>query len=350
MRTALAHPYAQRDQEVMYIQELGKHTLQQSNYLTHLLTGPEDKTQYNRLVERLQEVGATVWDRWTTEHVNRMVRLLPIVVKGRIPTFKMMSDQLDWGPRTQSTYWGTILSALKLCGQPSTMEDAAFTTTLAQEAMMAPSWDLEDDFQLMSNAQIQQLCELSTTAKPNSKWRAAWVTYALGQRMGDVLKTTAQNVTFIDDTVALTIIEGKTVPTKGPFTLRMSSDSRTGRYVREAALQCAQDRIAKHGEMRLFQPDNPNRDGKLWIKEMEAEVAKGLAIDIRALRRTGLTKIAMTGCPLEVTLSFSRHSTTRMLETYLCKGIFNQATAAAQVSAVAQAEGATMPNISLPWH
>ena len=349
MRAPLAHPHAQRDQEVMYWQKLGKHTLQQSNYLTHLLTGPEDKTQYNNLVRRLQEQGDVVWDRWTTDHVNRVLRLLPIVVKDRVKTFKMVSEQLDWGARTQCTYWGTILSALKLCGLQKTVEDEAMTTILKKEAIMAPTWDLEDDFQLMTNMQITQLDVLATAASPNSMWRAAWVTLALGQRLGDVLKFSATNVNVINDAVTITVTEGKTVPTKGAFTLRASRGSNVGRYILEAAEKCAENRKTSLGETRLFQPDTPQGNKTMWIKTMESQIAATLKIDIRALRRTGLTRLAMTGCSQEVLLTFSRHSTTRMLETYLCKGVFNQAAGTAQVETVEKSEKAMMPIISSPW-
>lgn len=327
---------------------LGKHSFQVSNYLTHLMD-PGETTTYGKLLLHLKSLGATVWDVYTTESVSRMLRLLPIVTKGpkkRVETFQAVSEQLDWGARTQNTYWGALLSLLKLCSLQLTIEDAAFTKLLDREAMQAERWDVEDESQVLDNVKIDKLRLLARSASPNSAWRAAWITLALGQRMGDVLLLTAPNVTRIGDSIAVTVTEGKTIPTRGPYTMRAPAAGDAGSYLWEAATLCQQN---KQDGPRLFKIRG--MDDAAGIRSMERQVKETLRIDIRALRRTGLIRLSLAAdTTLETLLSFSRHSTINMLETYLCKGLFNQAQGAAQHVAVHNSEEAKMPTTSCAWH
>ena len=114
----------------------------------------------------------------------------------------------------------------------------------------------------------------------------------------------------------------------------------------EAATLCQQN---KQDGPRLFKIRG--MDDAAGIRSMERQVKETLRIDIRALRRTGLIRLSLAAdTTLETLLSFSRHSTINMLETYLCKGLFNQAQGAAQHVAVHNSEEAKMPTTSCAWH
>jgi hypothetical protein len=49
----------------------------------------------------------------------------------------------------------------------------------------------------------------------------------------------------------------------------------------------------------------------------------GMKVDLMSLRRTGLSRLASAGTPLDIVLSISRHRSIDMLEKYLAGGIFH---------------------------
>ena len=79
-----------------------------------------------------------------------------------------------------------------------------------------PVSGLEGEGHRLQNTQRadQRTSKASGSSEAHFKWRAAWVTLALGQRMGDVLKVTAPSVTRINDTAAITVVEGRRCPQK----------------------------------------------------------------------------------------------------------------------------------------
>ena len=339
--TSLPRPVA------MYI-DFGKHHIQPSSYLTSLLSPGETKV-YHQHLTTLSKRAPVVWNQFTADHVSRLIRLLPILAKTRerTATFTQLADELDWGERTANTYWGTLLSAMKLLEIEQTVEDHALTSMVERRAAAAPIWDLDDDSQVVSDQQIQLLQQLAKTASPNSPWRAAWIALTWGQRLGDTLKMSARNVYNIEDRVTVSITEGKTVATTGPYSLSAPNASIVAKYVWEAATFAGNQAEDDGGETRMF--TDPTHARERWIPVMEAEITRTLGIDARALRRTGLIRLAMTNVPLETLLTFSRHSSTRMLELYLQRGMFHASAAKRQCDAVRAAEESVMPKVTSAW-
>jgi hypothetical protein len=278
------------------------------------------------------------------------MRLLPILAKNQERTilFTQLTEQMDWGPRTANTYWGTLLTAMHLLQIHQTVDDQAMTSSLDKHAKTAPGWDLEDDTQVMSDDQVQLLATIADQREPSSHWRAAWVALAWGQRLGDVLKMEAPNVHQVNGRTTVSVTIGKTVGTTGAYSLSAQTTSTVAQYIWEAATHAReQATTTATPSLRLFTLDD--REEHLWIPTMEKEIATTLKIDIRALRRSGLIRLAMAGAPLETLLTFSRHTTTKMLELYLQKGLFNESAAANQCKAVEASENAAMPSTRCAW-
>jgi len=235
------------------------------------------------------------------------------------------------------------MTAMTLLQLIQTTEDKAMTTQLDRQAKLAPGWDLEDDTQVMSDGQISSLAILAEEADPSSHWRAAWIALAWGQRFGDVLKMEAPNVHIVNGRVTVQVTNGKTVATTGAYSLSATSTAPVAIYI----WQAAEAARLRNTTTRLFTMDDLPEEQ--WIPTMEREVATTLKIDIRAIRRSGLIRLAMAKTPLETLLTFSRHSSIKMLELYLQKGLFHEAAADNQCRAVTASELTPMPTSISAW-
>jgi integrase len=127
------------------------------------------------------------------------------------------------------------------------------------------------------------------------------------------------------------------VPRKGPFTLHVPRNGWPGRIL--AAI--CETRSKMPPATYVFLP-NPTLSSEVMTLVLEAErrihaeYEKYFAhrIDLRALRRTGLSRLAQCEkVPLEVVLTISRHSNIKTLEVYLQKGVFHGAQASQQQEA-----------------
>jgi integrase len=185
-------------------------------------------------------------------------------------------------------------------------------------------WDIEDNTQLLSEEKVDLLRETARTSGPDHAFRAGWICVTLGQRIGDTLTLAQQNIYVFRDRISIVVTEGKTVPACGAYCLSLPKSSLAGLFILEAKTQAE-----KVGVDRLFPGE---------IEHLERKISLLLIADLRSLRRTGLTRLAMGGASLEELLSFSRHTSTRSLEIYLGRGLFHQHAAMKQVALVEATE------------
>jgi integrase len=197
--------------------------------------------------------------------------------------------------------------------------DAALARRLQTAALQAPTWDVQDDAQFLDTRTIDFLLEKIRRRRVTNEISArdplvvAALALLLGQRAGDVQNLRTEDV-YLHIPVSLATTQQKVtiqftehkMKRKGPYTLAIPADSIAGQFVRAARASATLLR-----EVLLFEQHSIH--GAL-------ERIK-IACDIRSLRRTGLSRLANAGVPLEVILSISRHSSVAMLERYLANGL-----------------------------
>jgi hypothetical protein len=181
-------------------------------------------------------------------------------------------------------------------------EEAAYGKHLQHQANIAPRWSPEDGEEFLAEAQVAQILQLGAL-DPLSIFGAAAVAITWGQRLGDVQLMDASHVRVrhggVDPPfVAVTITEGKTVTTTGPYTLALHLQHPVSRIVLAAA-----------------------QVPTMWQQLSTAPFHKLFPVDVRALRRTGLSLLAEAGTQTEVLLAMSRHRSLPMLQLYLGSGL-----------------------------
>ena len=295
------------------------------SYLLPLLTTDETTTFFEMLNMMLPTLITACTD------VSTICRLAPILaMKGPLHhNFARLQQDLDWGPRTAATYWAHLLKLKAYADLPISTVDTDFTRQLRSEAAQAPIWDLEDGSQFLPQEKVDLLSTLSLFLPARHVFQAGNLCLATGQRLSDVLLLRPEQVWRVTGQqgttrVSLRVVEGKTVGSRGAYTISLPD-------VPLAQVVCQATREAT------------TRNSATLFDTNAELLTRGLNIDVRALRRTGLSRLAMSGTPLETLISLSRHATTRMLELYLASGLFNEQTAQAQMTAIKAALSAPVP-------
>jgi hypothetical protein len=248
---------------------------------------------------------------YTKQHIKRLERFLTMAACPRpLERFKLMQEELDWGPRTTSTHFGCLRSVMRILELPTNaVEWRWWSTEIAKTVALAPSWDYEDPSQVLNNATIAILERMTIAATGESHliMVATMVTLALGQRMSDVLLLQHTNIQILQEFYAITFKEGKTVAKRGAYTLLITRNGPIGQLIRS---------LPTRQEGRVFPQAAESKLKAALHKE-------GLRVDIRALRRTGLIRLALAGATTEELLAVSRHASHQMLNLYLAAGMFN---------------------------
>ena len=153
------------------------------------------------------------------------------------------------------------------------------------------------------------------------------LSFILGQRVPDVVKLRKEWVRVKRYAVAVTFVEGKVIPQIGPYTLFLPRNS-IG-----ACILLHQVEKLKEATGYIFKKPDLSRNMKKIMKTVDPHLT-----DIRGVRRGGLMHMATTGTATQVILSFSKHSSERMLKTYLEEGSLLVCEAKAQTARVAETE------------
>jgi len=309
-------------QATTQIPELGIGPL---SYLLHLLS-PTERT---RLVPHLRIIIPAIQHR-TPEYCRTALRLSPILaMHGTYATnFETVADELDWAPKTRAGYWATMLTLIALIDPAAraslSVKDA--TRRFDHEAATAPPWEVDDEKNILSEEKIQLLEEISPMLPPTHGLNAAYLSLVLGQRLGDVSELTPSNLFFVGDVrISVRFTRGKTVARTGIYTL---SINRT--------------QLIHLANMLMRASKMVHTDTAIW-PDPHKITHQILGIDVRALRRTGLIRLSMTGADTSQLLTVSRHRSVRMLETYLGGGLFNEQAAKLQMDAFTAATRSNVP-------
>jgi integrase len=263
---------------------------------------------------------------FSKQYVATLWRLTPILAgkPSRWEFFTEVAQALEWSPTTQSSYWGAVMTLLKLL-EMLHPADRSLMKKLEERAAQAATWSTDSPSQMLTQDRVDEIAAVAMKCDVRAPERAAYLALMLGQRVGDVLTLRPSETYLCAGRVAITFIEGKTVARTGAFTLTVPSGTDAATILRQAA------------EAAMLDP----RD-RLFLPTSRAEAEQKIhrtfpALDLRALRRTGLSRLALSGCKVEILLQISRHTSIRMLEVYLRRGLLHGMLANEMASAFATA-------------
>ena len=133
------------------------------------------------------------------------------------------------------------------------------------------------------------------------------ITFVLGQRLSDMALIRTQRISRVShDTIGITIIEGKVIPSTGPYSLYLNCHFGVGLLL----LQFLQSKKATVMDDFLFQ------DPSSFKNQAHLRLAN-IGLENRSVRRGGLQHMAAAGIPPQELLQFSRHTSIQMLMRYL---------------------------------
>jgi integrase len=241
---------------------------------------------------------------------------------------------MEWSETTQATYFACLLTTMHLIGIQKSVAEELKMKRLQDEAARAPHWNFSDGTQVLTAERIASLKSLAKETNPSSPMNAALLTLTLGQRMGDVLKLNIENLLWMQGHVIVQFKEGKTIPRMKPYSLMVEADSEIGNLLTNISIE-AQSQGKLNG--RIF-PANSEEVFKNQFTK----------IDVRALRRTGLILMGISGATQDQLLMASRHSSKEMLNLYLNHGMFNLRALKEFAQVVTSTESTPMPHICKP--
>jgi len=305
---------------------LTKETNTQTHTAYTSLLNKKEMEIYDGLIVKLHKLP----ENWATRaHIRRVERFLPIAAAtDRVKMFSTLGEENDWGPKTMCTYWGCVRSGMENCQITPTPEDVKYGTILQRAATAAESWDFEDPEVFLDEEQVKYFTDRAAAALALGRIDVLLVCYVAltwGQRVGDVLKVQSCNVYLVEHTrVSVTFVEGKTVPRTGAYTLHATASSLLGKILQWLAKM--------HPQGRLFGLPPTQEAERRWEKQIHT--ALPFKMDLRALRRTGLSRLALIGLSNVELLEISRHASVQMLHLYLGRGLFDFEQARRQTWAV----------------
>jgi len=100
-------------------------------------------------------------------------------------------------------------------------------------------WDIEAEHAVLSAERTRRLQQLAQTCGPTSPFAAAWLTYFLGQRMGDVMELTRADIFLVSTDqwkyMSLTFNKHKNSSRgKPPYSIALPVDSLAGQNMTKA--------------------------------------------------------------------------------------------------------------------
>lgn len=259
-------------------------------------------------------------------------RLLPFLLldlEDRYRTLTQVPDSV-WGPRTKAAYWATISAMAPLLGLTKT--PSHHQRILTAEAKKTTTWNPEDPTQFISAMDIDII--RNTVGIPAKTRRIIDIAFSLGQRVGDTLRWRTDQVALQHfpqmktPVLSVTIVEGKTVEHSGPYTLFIPFGGALSDTILE---QIAEMKAIKPQSKYVFLESQvllSKKDTEKAVLEQEAWMhadlkGSNLDLDLRAIRRGGLSLMAQNAIPMSTILLFSRHQSVKTLSIYLHRDAFN---------------------------
>ena len=258
---------------------------------------------------------------------KRMVELLDRS-SAWVEDFEASAASKKWKSSTQSNYINAFVSSLKTMKVPIPNEILELRRICQRKATM----QLDTQYpKCLTIAHIEQIIQRRSI--PHLVKLLICVTWSLGQRVSDMLQLHSTDIQKVGKSVAITIRRGKVTPTVGPFTVFLQADLALGEDLFQHAAGCA---------------------GALFSNDMDSRIRVALkAVDIdlelRSIRRGGLTNMALRGESMQTMLTFSQHRSNGMLLRYLHNGAACMSTALEQTSVLQRTMCAEEMSVALRW-
>lgn len=261
------------------------------------------ETMSKRINDLMSQWNSLTIHHTTRAYQNSQARLLPFLAVPqaiRFDLFMQVCERRDWRWSTREAYWCAILAAQSLLGWPTTVLDKKSLGHLKHKSQV----------ELARSAPPLLPSHLATLLQVRDIYSLAIATtFVLGQRASDVALWRAERIRPLDARfLAISIVEGKVVPRIGPYSLFLP----IGHEIATALLHLVQLRRAE-GACYIF-PEDTVRVISLRLADLDA------GLDVRSIRRGGLTQMALAGATVPQMLAFSRHASPQMLYKYLDHG------------------------------
>lgn len=292
---------------------------------------------------------STAHKRTSLQHQNTQERLVPLLTLPedlRWKTFQLVAEARKWTPKVKDSYWAAMGSAAAILSIPRTKISQDAQRITKSEAQKQKSWEEEDPRQLVTTEYIntiEQKANAERLPRTMQLVTAMSLAFMLGQRLGDTLKWRTSEIKFrhffeAAPSVAVTIVEGKTVETTGQYTIHCPVASRAGQMIR-TALAFANGKYLFIDSPKYLEKDLISHE----VLKAETYIHKQLKqwgndIDLRALRRGGLVRMATCGFSNQIIRLFSRHASDAQLDVYLGRGTFAGGMAKIQSEVIARTE------------
>jgi hypothetical protein len=255
-------------------------------------------------LERRFEERALGFKLTTVGYQETLRRLLPFLLippAQRSAKFLEVS-QIGICAGTRSSYWTTILSLETcLCPKETSPDAKKIRTHLNHLA------DIEAACLDRPTCTTMEIRVWVRAEGLPERWATAMmVTFVLGQRFSDICLLQGRCLQIMGDRLAVTFLEGKTIPCTGPYTIHLELKSLCAQRILHL--------LSSDPLRRIFvQPDET-------YDEVRMGTHTHMSRDVRCLRRGGLQAMALMGRTIPEILLFSRHKSTAMLMKYLQNG------------------------------
>jgi integrase len=243
----------------------------------------------------------------------RMLWLADIPPDDRFAAFEKECFLRQLAPTTAATYWVAWLSCQASARVPPSIGDKGTLRLLEARAMAFPVVFPAP----MSAAHLRQLCTLFRAEFPRTVAAVA-LAWLAGQRISDVLQLGTHDFSTHEDKFLVVVVRrGKVMSMIPPYPLALPLAAWPATtLVHEVAS------ARRLGRPFLFSQDNSLQERAAESRSISTMM---LAVDedleLRSIRRGGLTAMAQLGLPYEDILLFSQHRDTSMLRRYLSWGV-----------------------------
>ena len=288
-----------------------------------------------------------------TAHAQRRIWLAPLLAFAeakRWTLFSEYAEQASLASSTRATYWAVLHSAAADLKKPMTPAIKAIQKRLDEAAAERLPWTLAEN-QFVS---LEGMTKLLPLAAENPLVLAVVLSWTIGHRIGDVLKLRTENVAvdvpfpnLRGKVSRLTFVEGKTIHKIGKYSVFLSdSVPFNDAWKSHVARHASRPYLFLESEA-LLNKDDLAKATEAAERKLLAEVERHIGrIDLRAIRRGGLSQMSSAGSSDEEVITFSKHASPGMLQAYLRAGQFNGAVASTQAAITAN----QFQQLERPWN
>lgn len=232
---------------------------------------------------------------------RRMIIFWAVTNNHRHHVFKEAAKTFRWTAPTQESYWALGMKIAGTLISSRTAEDLAFMRLLKRQSMASP-------VRYPHGVTPVEMAELIAQLTEEQARVCAATTYALAARFADTAQLCAEDILPLTESGLLGVVFrfGKVC-------------SRIGTFVVHLPIEAA---VAKNLQLLAEKVKSGPLFDKSAITDTMRQALQAKGWKQPQIRRGALQEMAKQGAPLECLLQLSRHTTVKMLDHYLAKGLF----------------------------